>query len=180
MDIEVIDQWARKDLWSQNELEELYCGKEPDTRGSREDSASINKVREEINRAILIKKLTCTPHPNPSTADEFYNHHRFFRPEDAARWATGRFQNFPDFLKVLDKEKSPSSKTVNKYLQVIRNLSAALIGNLTGEPYKDADSLDSAMRSKNIDPQINARTLGDYLKKAYEEHGHKPVSPPKD
>ena len=95
MEQQVIENWARKDLWSEGELGALCCGLEPNAaRSSTED---LNNAAEAIRRAVLNKTLACVCPTDATAGDKLYGHARFFRPADAIQWAASKFPNLPKF-----------------------------------------------------------------------------------
>lgn len=89
-----LEKWAHKDFWSESELQGFCCGLEPD---SDRTSAmrDINEASEDIRRAVLASALPCTSPSDVTKGDKLYGHARFFKPNDAIRWAAAKFPNFP-------------------------------------------------------------------------------------
>lgn len=123
-----LDKWRKEDLWSEADLQALCCGLEPN--GARPATAPLNDAAEMIRRAVLARTLPVASAPIDATAgDRLYDHHRFYRPSAAARWAAGKFSAFPFTLADFEEEDRPEAKTSwpwgNHETELLRNLAAA-------------------------------------------------------
>lgn len=93
-DVSKLDEWKSADLWSESDLQALCCGLVPNA--GRAATEPLNDASEKIRRAVLAKKLPVASAPVDATAgDRMYDHHRFFEPAAATRWAKGKFSAFP-------------------------------------------------------------------------------------
>jgi hypothetical protein len=88
-------KWLSKDSWSEGELRDLLCGKEPNMSRAAEDAT--NQTLEEIRRAVTAGTLNAITPPDMNKGDVFYAHHRFYRPSEAIRWAVAKPDRFPKF-----------------------------------------------------------------------------------
>lgn len=106
-----LSRYRNMSLWSEADLQALCCGLEPNS--SRPSDAGLSEAAEAIRRAILAKVLPCIEPVDASDGDRMYGHSRFFRPDDAIRWAV---TEFPDFCFKVDvvEEKQPAKPEANQ------------------------------------------------------------------
>jgi hypothetical protein len=77
--------------------------------------------------------------------------------------------NYSTTVKLADViEKPLQTKTENRYLEIIKALSVALVGTSTGQYYTDAKNILNDFADKGIAAPITEKTLAGYLKKADE------------
>ena len=77
--------------------------------------------------------------------------------------------NYSTTVKLADViEKPLQTKTENRYLEIIKALSVALVGTSTGQYYTDAKNILNDFADKGIAAPITEKTLAGYLRKADE------------
>lgn len=66
------------------------------------------------------------------------------------------------------KLKAPAlaPKSENAYARTVKALAEALVGELTGKNYADAETIAAALASKGVEPPVCKRVLAGYLEKA--------------
>lgn len=152
---EALVRWHKKSLWSEAELRDFCCGMFPDL--ARTNTAELNDAKEAIMRAVLAKELPCMSPADATTADRMYGHARFFRPDDAIRWAntSGLFPEFP-FPSPVDTP--PEGKELSaRELTTYENIIGGLLGLMLGKT--PAGNNQSVYESQNA---IKAALLAHY------------------
>ena len=137
MDKSTIEKWEKENLWSEGELQELCCGLTPN--GARPNTEELNSASEAIRRAVLSKALPCVCPSDATAGDKLYGHARFFRPDDAIRWAAPKFPQFPfvaNCVAVNHTKAKPQDagslgeRAETTYLHIIAALLECIAGNL--------------------------------------------------
>lgn len=125
MDKHVLEKWAKADLWRLDEFAVLCCGFDPDNRLSdnRPDDYYIeaNEIREQVRRAVITGSLLAVPEPDQSRADSIYGHEQYFRPTDAVKWASHRFEAFPKFSKNISQLNPTSHQKLETPTELEQN-----------------------------------------------------------
>ena len=172
-----LQRWKRKDLWSEQELQDMCCGFLPD--GSRPEWDDVCEATESIRRAVAIGALKLGWAPaDAGEADEMYGHSRFFVPEAATAWACKHFPDrFPfkpsDFQKeepsTRERDNTRERDTLLKIIigMAIGGYGHPLNGN-SDAPGRIADDLISAEI-----PPVSAETVRNKLREAAEKFAPK-------
>ena len=163
-----LENWLRKALWSEKELQAFCCGLAPDK--SRASTAELNEVAEDINRAVLASQLTAIQ--NSATvggAQKLYGVGSYFKPSQAIAWAAPLYPKFP--FNVTDLALSDEENDVGgerKEETLLRTIGAmALVLAAQKSAYKKGDDNPNAKQIavaviEMIDAMndINSRGLG--------------------
>ncbi len=163
---EALARWLKKSLWSEAELRDFCCGMFPDL--TRTNTTELNDAKEAIMRAVLAKELPCISPADATTADRMYGHARFFRPDDAIRWAniTGLFPEFPfpSPVEVPPEEKELSSREATTYLNIIGGLLGLMLGKTPGgkpQSVYDSQNAIKAALLAHYPGLVGERTIDD-------------------
>lgn len=122
------EPWARKDLWSQNELCQLCAGLLPGTPNRTDnEQVLIQAATEAIARGTLSKTLAFVSRDDTDTAAVMYGTARHYVPVVAAEWAAPRFDAFPASLLDAARKRAPKAAllradTRTNLLRIIRAL----------------------------------------------------------
>jgi hypothetical protein len=117
--------WAKQDLWNHDELSQICCGRVPgEPNRTVSEQIKIKQASEIIARGTLSGTLQFVARNDADSAAVMYNTHRHYLPEEAANWATERFEDFPNaLLEAVNSRSNAPNKTSS--IAAIKNSDSA-------------------------------------------------------